>query len=183
MYHAMNTLGDVKAMAFWCFTDVFEESLVPSSPFYGGFGLMNRDGLRSRVITPLSFFRSWVKRSPLRVMVMWPLRIKMGACSFCCIIMSIWIICFQAGTGRRCPILTVTACSKRRAARYFKSTFLIFQEPTSAQLIRWTGNMAPFLTSGFAWGTRNLDGGGTCVSSRKKRPGHPDRDLRESGLV
>ncbi|VTR60222.1 transposon Tn10 TetD protein [Actinobacillus pleuropneumoniae] len=46
MYHAMNTLGDVKAMAFWCFTDVFEESLVPSSPFYGGFGLMNRDGLK-----------------------------------------------------------------------------------------------------------------------------------------
>ncbi|UNK15986.1 helix-turn-helix domain-containing protein [Paenibacillus sp. N3/727] len=46
IYHAMNTLGDVKAMAFWCFTDVFEESIVPSSPFYGGFGLMNRDGLK-----------------------------------------------------------------------------------------------------------------------------------------
>ena len=60
-----------------------------------------------------------------------------------CIIMSIWIICFQAGTGRRCPILTVTACSKRRR-RYFKSTFLIFQEPINAQLIRWTGIMAPF---------------------------------------
>ncbi|MGO4729061.1 GH39 family glycosyl hydrolase [Paenibacillus sp. 2KB_22] len=46
IYHTMNTLGDVKAMAFWSFTDVFEESIVPSSPFYGGFGLMNRDGLK-----------------------------------------------------------------------------------------------------------------------------------------
>ncbi|WKL01959.1 hypothetical protein Q0F98_37265 [Paenibacillus amylolyticus] len=29
IYHTMNTLGDVKAMAFWSFTDVFEESIVP----------------------------------------------------------------------------------------------------------------------------------------------------------
>ncbi|KOP68550.1 AraC family transcriptional regulator [Bacillus sp. FJAT-18019] len=46
IHHALSTLGDVKALAFWCFTDVFEESVVPSSPFYGGFGLMNRDGLK-----------------------------------------------------------------------------------------------------------------------------------------
>lgn len=46
IYHALNTLDDMKALAFWCFTDVFEESIVPSSPFYGGFGLMNRDGLK-----------------------------------------------------------------------------------------------------------------------------------------
>ncbi|WP_337031148.1 GH39 family glycosyl hydrolase [Paenibacillus illinoisensis] len=46
IYHTMNTLGDVKAMAFWSFTDVFEESIVPTSPFYGGFGLINRDGLK-----------------------------------------------------------------------------------------------------------------------------------------
>lgn len=97
MYHAMNTLGDVKAMAFWCFTDVFEESLVPSSPFYGGFGLMNRDGLKKPSYYAFELLQKLGERSPLRVMVMWPLRIKMGACSFCCIIMSIWIICFQAG--------------------------------------------------------------------------------------
>ncbi|WP_405152584.1 GH39 family glycosyl hydrolase [Paenibacillus sp. FSL K6-0108] len=46
IYHTMNTLGNVKAMAFWSFTDVFEESIVPASPFYGGFGLINRDGLK-----------------------------------------------------------------------------------------------------------------------------------------
>ncbi|MFC4775718.1 helix-turn-helix domain-containing protein [Paenibacillus sp. GCM10023252] len=46
IYHAMNTLGQAKAMAFWSFTDVFEESIVPLSPFYGGFGLLNRNGLK-----------------------------------------------------------------------------------------------------------------------------------------
>ncbi|SET04492.1 helix-turn-helix domain-containing protein [Paenibacillus sp. NFR01] len=46
IYQTMNTLSDVKAMAFWSFTDVFEESTVPASPFYGGFGLINRDGLK-----------------------------------------------------------------------------------------------------------------------------------------
>ncbi|CAM3577273.1 MULTISPECIES: GH39 family glycosyl hydrolase [Paenibacillus] len=46
IYHALNTLGVVKALAFWSFTDVFEESTVPTSPFYGGFGLINRDGLK-----------------------------------------------------------------------------------------------------------------------------------------
>lgn len=46
IYHALTTLGTMKGLAFWSFTDVFEESIVPSSHFYGGFGLMNRDGLR-----------------------------------------------------------------------------------------------------------------------------------------
>lgn len=46
IYQTMNTLGDVNAMAYWSFTDVFEESVVPASPFYGGFGLINRDGLK-----------------------------------------------------------------------------------------------------------------------------------------
>ncbi|MDF9843658.1 MULTISPECIES: hypothetical protein [unclassified Paenibacillus] len=46
IYQTMNTLGDVEAMAYWSFTDVFEESVVPASPFYGGFGLINRDGLK-----------------------------------------------------------------------------------------------------------------------------------------
>lgn len=46
IYHVMNTLGTAKALAFWSFTDVFEESVVPPSPFYGGFGLINRDGLK-----------------------------------------------------------------------------------------------------------------------------------------
>ncbi|MEK5060589.1 helix-turn-helix domain-containing protein [Paenibacillus sp. FSL H7-0326] len=46
IHQAMNTLGLAHALAFWSFTDVFEESVVPSSPFYGGFGLISRDGLK-----------------------------------------------------------------------------------------------------------------------------------------
>ncbi|MGN7382401.1 GH39 family glycosyl hydrolase [Paenibacillus sp. SAFN-117] len=46
IYHALTTLGSIHALAFWTFTDVFEESPVPPAHFYGGFGLVNRDGLR-----------------------------------------------------------------------------------------------------------------------------------------
>ncbi|WP_412070989.1 GH39 family glycosyl hydrolase [Paenibacillus alvei] len=46
IYHALTTLGSMKGLAFWCFTDIFEESIVPPSHFYGGFGLINRDGLK-----------------------------------------------------------------------------------------------------------------------------------------
>ncbi|MDQ6420027.1 helix-turn-helix domain-containing protein [Paenibacillus sp. LHD-117] len=46
IFHALETSGMVDAIAFWSFTDVFEESFVPSSPFYGGFGLINRNGLK-----------------------------------------------------------------------------------------------------------------------------------------
>lgn len=46
IYHALHTIGTMKSMTFWCFTDVFEESVVPSSSFYGGFGLMTKDGLK-----------------------------------------------------------------------------------------------------------------------------------------
>ncbi|MDK8179758.1 helix-turn-helix domain-containing protein [Paenibacillus sp. UMB4589-SE434] len=46
VHHVLQTLGTLKSIAFWSFTDVFEESLVPSSIFYGGFGLINRNGLK-----------------------------------------------------------------------------------------------------------------------------------------
>lgn len=46
IYHALHTIGTMKSLTFWCFTDVFEESVPPPSPFYGGFGLINRDGLK-----------------------------------------------------------------------------------------------------------------------------------------
>lgn len=46
IHHAIQTLGKMTSMAFWSFTDVFEESQVPPSPFYGGFGLINRNGLK-----------------------------------------------------------------------------------------------------------------------------------------
>jgi xylan 1,4-beta-xylosidase len=46
VHHALQTLDGLESIAFWSFTDVFEESRVPSSIFYGGFGLMNRNGLK-----------------------------------------------------------------------------------------------------------------------------------------
>ena len=46
IHHALQTLSTLGALAFWSFTDVFEESRVPSSMFYGGFGLINRNGLK-----------------------------------------------------------------------------------------------------------------------------------------
>jgi xylan 1,4-beta-xylosidase len=46
VHQALETIGTMNAIAFWSFTDVFEESVIPPSPFYGGFGLINRDGLK-----------------------------------------------------------------------------------------------------------------------------------------
>lgn len=46
IYHALATIGSMKGLAYWSFTDVFEESVVPPAHFYGGFGLVNRDGLK-----------------------------------------------------------------------------------------------------------------------------------------
>jgi xylan 1,4-beta-xylosidase len=46
-------LGRLKAtrdyaqgMSYWTYSDLFEEAGVPPSPFHGGFGLMNREGIR-----------------------------------------------------------------------------------------------------------------------------------------
>lgn len=46
IHHALRTIGTLTSIAFWSFTDVFEESQVPQPLFYGGFGLMNRNGLK-----------------------------------------------------------------------------------------------------------------------------------------
>ncbi|WP_336773855.1 GH39 family glycosyl hydrolase [Paenibacillus sp. MMO-58] len=46
IHHALATSGAVDSIAYWSFTDVFEESQVLPSMFYGGFGLINREGLR-----------------------------------------------------------------------------------------------------------------------------------------
>jgi len=35
-----------QGMSYWTHTDLFEEAGVPPSPFHGGFGLMNREGVR-----------------------------------------------------------------------------------------------------------------------------------------
>ena len=38
--------GALQGMSYWTYSDLFEESGPPPTPFHGGFGLMNREGLR-----------------------------------------------------------------------------------------------------------------------------------------
>ena len=38
--------GLVQGMSYWTYTDLFEEPGPPPTPFHGGFGLMNREGIR-----------------------------------------------------------------------------------------------------------------------------------------
>ncbi len=46
----LNTLKNVEgianSMSYWVFTDIFEESGIPTTPFHGGFGLMNLQGIK-----------------------------------------------------------------------------------------------------------------------------------------
>lgn len=37
--------GLVQSMSYWTFSDIFEEAGIPPSPFHGGFGLLNLQGL------------------------------------------------------------------------------------------------------------------------------------------
>jgi xylan 1,4-beta-xylosidase len=38
--------GVAQGMSYWVYSDLFEESGPPPTPFHGGFGLMSRDGIR-----------------------------------------------------------------------------------------------------------------------------------------
>jgi xylan 1,4-beta-xylosidase len=38
--------GLAQGMSYWAYTDLFEEPGPPPTPFHGGFGLMNREGIR-----------------------------------------------------------------------------------------------------------------------------------------
>jgi xylan 1,4-beta-xylosidase len=40
------TEGVVEGMSYWTYTDLFEEPGPPPTPFHGGFGLLNREGVR-----------------------------------------------------------------------------------------------------------------------------------------
>jgi xylan 1,4-beta-xylosidase len=40
------TRGLAQGMSYWTFTDLFEEPGPPDKPFHGGFGLLNREGIR-----------------------------------------------------------------------------------------------------------------------------------------
>jgi xylan 1,4-beta-xylosidase len=40
------TRAFAQGMSYWTFSDLFEEAGPPPSPFHGGFGLINREGIR-----------------------------------------------------------------------------------------------------------------------------------------
>jgi xylan 1,4-beta-xylosidase len=41
-----NSEGLVDSLSYWTYTDLFEEGGPPPTPFHGGFGLLNREGIR-----------------------------------------------------------------------------------------------------------------------------------------
>ncbi len=45
LYQLKRIQGSVASMSYWTFSDIFEETGVPLTPFHGGFGLMNLQGL------------------------------------------------------------------------------------------------------------------------------------------
>ena len=46
IYNITHNFGKVDSLAFWTFTDVFEENGPGKSPFHGGFGLINADDVK-----------------------------------------------------------------------------------------------------------------------------------------
>lgn len=47
--------GNVNSMSYWTFTDIFEESGIRFTPFHGGFGLMNYQGIKKPAFFAYSF--------------------------------------------------------------------------------------------------------------------------------
>jgi xylan 1,4-beta-xylosidase len=67
----------VDSMSYWTFTDIFEEHGPPFTPFHGGFGLINLEGIKKPSFYAFKFLsqlgkddvqtddaRSWVTKSP-----------------------------------------------------------------------------------------------------------------------
>ena len=46
LYNITQNFGKIDSLGFWTFTDVFEENGPGKSPFHGGFGLINADGIK-----------------------------------------------------------------------------------------------------------------------------------------
>ena len=46
LYNITQNFGKVDSLGFWTFTDIFEENGPGKSPFHGGFGLINADGIK-----------------------------------------------------------------------------------------------------------------------------------------
>lgn len=55
--HNLKSIGDAaQSMSYWTFTDIFEESGPRYSPFHGGFGLTNYQGIHKPAYYAFSFF-------------------------------------------------------------------------------------------------------------------------------
>lgn len=46
LYNITQNFGKINSLGFWTFTDIFEENGPGKSPFHGGFGLINADGIK-----------------------------------------------------------------------------------------------------------------------------------------
>lgn len=49
LYHLKRLDGYLDSISYWTFTDIFEEICPPPTPFHGGFGLINTQGLKKPV--------------------------------------------------------------------------------------------------------------------------------------
>jgi xylan 1,4-beta-xylosidase len=55
--------GLVQGMSYWTYSDLFEEPGPPPTPFHGGFGLMNREGIRKPAWFAYKYLRALSGRS------------------------------------------------------------------------------------------------------------------------
>ena len=57
--------GLVEGYGFWTFTDIFEEDYLPSTPFHGGFGLLNLQGIAKPTYRTFELFHALGDRQSL----------------------------------------------------------------------------------------------------------------------
>jgi xylan 1,4-beta-xylosidase len=57
--------GLVDGYSFWTFSDIFEESYLPSTPFHGGFGLLNLHGIPKPTYRTFEIFHALGNRQSL----------------------------------------------------------------------------------------------------------------------
>src|SRR5258708_3980040 len=50
--------GLVASQSYWTYTDLFEEAGPPPTPFHGGFGLLNREGIRKPAFFAYKYLNS-----------------------------------------------------------------------------------------------------------------------------
>ncbi len=77
------TEGFAESMSYWTFTDIFEENGPVPSPFHGGFGLLNFQGLRKPAFYAYQFLnRLGDEELASSDRIVGPVAARAG-CSFC----------------------------------------------------------------------------------------------------